>query len=117
MLRFVSVMAATLLVPVTWTFTRLLARRQIVPAAGALWAALFAATSPFFLWYGQEARPYALWALLTLLSTYLLLRATEDAADAPAGNSRRGWSVGYVLVLLATLATHYYAVFMLPVHA
>ena len=116
-LRFVSVMAATLLVPVTWAFTRLLARRQIVPAAGALWAALFAATSPFFLWYGQEARPYALWALLTLLSTYLLLRALAGETGAGSGALHRGWDVGYALVLLATLATHYYAVFMLPVHA
>ncbi|MEZ4609551.1 MAG: glycosyltransferase family 39 protein [Caldilineaceae bacterium] len=55
-LRFVSVMAATLLVPVTWTFTRLLARRQIVPAAGAVGCPL-AATSPFFLWYGQGRGP------------------------------------------------------------
>lgn len=110
-LRFVSVMAATLLVPTAWVFTRVLVRRGVAPSSSAPWAALFAAVSPFFLWYGQEARSYALWALLTLLSTYLLLRATED------GPVHRGWLLSYGLVLFATLTTHFYAVFMLPVHA
>ena len=68
-LRFPSVMAATLLVPALWRFARLLARRGIMATSAPLWAALLAAVHPFFLWYGQEARPYALWATLAIIST------------------------------------------------
>jgi uncharacterized membrane protein len=38
-------------------------------------AALLLAVSPFFVWYGQEARMYSLLAFLCLLSVYLLFRA------------------------------------------
>ena len=73
-LRFPSVLAATLLVPTVWVFARRLARHDIAPASAPVWAALLTAVSPFFLWYGQEARPYVLWAWLGLLTTYLLMR-------------------------------------------
>ena len=86
-LRFPSVMAVTLLVPTVWSFARAFVRRGIMAAGAPMWAALLAAVHPFFLWYGQEARPYALWALLALLSTYCLLRATEQRAG-------RGWWIG-----------------------
>ncbi len=54
-LRFISAMAATLLVPVAWSFARYFVRAQVLPSSTALWAALYAAIHPFFLWYGQEA--------------------------------------------------------------
>ncbi len=62
MLRYVSVMAATLLVPALWVLGRLLARHGVLPPAAPGFGALLGAVSPFLLWYGQEARPYALWA-------------------------------------------------------
>ena len=80
-------------------------------AAASAWAALLAAISPFFLWYGQEARPYALWGLLALLSTYLLLRWVQT--ESPAWP----WLAGYAATLAMFLSSHYYAVFLLPVHA
>lgn len=110
-LRFVSAMAATLLAPSLYVLGRLYARRGVMPAQAALWAALFGAISPFFLWFGQEARPYALWGMLAVLVTYLLLAACEDRPRAWA------WRVGYGATLLAFLLTHYYAVFLLPVQA
>ncbi|MCC9077564.1 glycosyltransferase family 39 protein [Litorilinea aerophila] len=110
-LRFPSVMAATLLVPVLWALGRRLVARGVLAAGSAEWAALLAALNPFFLWYGQEARPYALWAMLAVLSTYLLLRVTEEGAPS------RPWLVGYLVTLLAFLTTHYYAALLLPVHA
>jgi hypothetical protein len=113
-LRFVSAMAATLLVPTIYVTARFFVRAGVLPTSAPLWAALMAAISPYFLWYGQEARPYALWAMMALLSTYLLLRSV--ALDAPQ-RLLRGWRVGYVAVLVAFLATHYYAIFLLPVHA
>lgn len=107
-LRFVSAMAATLLVPMVWAFGRLQTRRGAFLPGAALWAALLAAAHPFFLWYGQEARPYALWALLALLSTYCLARATTQGG---------AWWAGYAVTGLMFFTTHYYAVFLLPVHA
>jgi len=121
-LRWPAAAAATALVPAVWVFARLLARRGIVPGATAPWAALLAALSPFMLWYGQEARPYALWILLSVLSTYLLLAALEDPSHRLHGtgetrtSKRRRW-IGYGVALLCMIATHYYAIFLLPVQA
>lgn len=119
-LRFPSVMAVTLLVPGLWTFARLFVRRGLMAVTTPWWAALLAAAHPFYLWYGQEARPYALWAMLAMVSTYCLARATERApsrtmaADVPP---TRAWWIGYVISALMFYTTHFYAVFLLPVHA
>ena len=107
-LRLPSVMAATLLVPLVWVWGRRLARLEIAPQHTAEWAALLAAAHPFYLWYGQEARPYALWAMLALLSTYCLWRAV--CAEAR-------WWTGAALSLPLFYTTHYFALFLLPVHA
>ena len=109
--RYSSVIGATLLVPAVWVFARWLVRRGIAPASTPDWAATFAAISPFMLWYGQEARPYALWAALAVLTTYLLLRATENA------DIDRRFGAGFAVAELAFLTTHYYAAFLLPLHA
>ncbi len=108
-LRFPSVLAATLLVPTVWVFARRLAKQAIAPSSTPLWAALLTAVSPFFLWYGQEARPYALWAWLGLLTTYLLMRWAEQ------GQARWGWA--YVGLMPFFLFTHYFGVLLLAVHA
>lgn len=110
-LRYPSVMGATLLAPSIWALSRLLVRRTVLPPTAALWASGFAALHPFFLWFGQEARPYALWAMLGVLSLYLLLRTAENSKLQPA------WLVGYGAVTLMFLTSHYYAVFWLPIHA
>jgi mannosyltransferase len=112
--RFVSTAASTLMVPVALVFAALYVRRGVIARTGPAWAALLAATSPFLLWFGQEARPYALWALLTLLNTYLLLRAAETSRQSA---SRWPWIVGYAGTLGMLLATHYYAIFVLPIQA
>jgi hypothetical protein len=62
------------------------------------------------LWYGQEARPYALWAALAVLTTYLALRATEGERLAPR------FALGFGVAEVVFLTTHYYAVLLLPVH-
>ncbi len=107
--RYASVLAATLFAPAIWVLARWFVRRELAPPATPWFAVLLAATSPFLLWFGQEARPYALWATLTALSTYLLLRATEDPQRL-----NRPAAVGYLLVELMALATHYFAIFLLP---
>jgi len=111
-LRFPSVIAATLVVPAIWALGRRLGRRKSAPPAAALWAALLAAISPFYLWFGQEVRMYAQVGLLALLSTYLLLR-WADATTA----ARWRWLAGYAATLLLLLTSHYFAPLLLPVHA
>jgi len=114
-LRFISVMAATILVPLAYTTVLYFVKRNVLPSTAQYWSALMAAISPFFLWYGQEARPYALWALLTLLSTYLLLWATDPMAKVTTLSKRR--LVPYSLILICLITTHYYSLLLLPVHA
>lgn len=114
-LRFPSVMAATLVVPVAWVFARRLTRgrSRALPALTPLWAALLMAINPFYLWFGQEVRMYAQVGLLALLSSYLLLRAVTT----PQAGRRRVWLVGYGLALALLLTSHYFAPLLLPVHA
>jgi uncharacterized membrane protein YqjE len=109
-LRFPAAAAATLLTPALWSLGRRLAYTGAVPPSTPYWAALLAAINPFYLWYGQEARPYALWALLAVLSTDLLLRLLAHKPIRPAKG------VGYGAALVAFLATHYLAVFLIPLH-
>jgi uncharacterized membrane protein len=128
-LRFLSVMAVTLLVPVLWAFARLLTRLNLAPRSAEIWAALLAAASPFYLWFGQETRPYAIWAFLALLSTYLLLcfatselpsgvlhspGAVPMAQPRPWRVDRRFYLLGYLPVTIALLSTHYFSIFLLP---
>ncbi|MCB0066917.1 MAG: glycosyltransferase family 39 protein, partial [Caldilineaceae bacterium] len=109
-LRYVSAMAAALFAASTWTWGRWLVRRELAAPSTAWWATLLAAISPFLLWYGQEARPYALWAALALLSTYLLVRATDgERLDIR-------FLAGFLAVEAAFALTHYYAVFLIALH-
>jgi hypothetical protein len=112
-LRLPSVAAATLFVPICWALARRLARRGLLPSATPAFAALLAAISPFYLWYGQEVRMYAQVGFLAILSLYLLVRWTE----ADDRRSLTLWLLGYLIVLAALLGSHYYSVLILPVQA
>ena len=131
-LRFPSVMAVTLLVPLLWAFARRLGRLNVAPRSGGMWVALLAAASPFYLWFGRETRPYALWASLAVLSTYLLLcwaaselprSASPGSGAVPAAHFRRWregrwiYLLGYFPVMIALLSTHYFSTFLLPLQA
>jgi hypothetical protein len=108
--RFPAAAAATLLTPALWALARRLVQHQVAPTATPGWVALLAAVNPFYLWYGQEARPYALWALLAVVSTYWLVAAL-------ASDRWRGRDLAlYAATLFAFLATHYLAVFLIPLH-
>lgn len=112
-LRLPALMAATLLVPMTWALARLLARNRVLPTSAPIWAALLVSVNPFYLWYGQEARMYTLVPLLALLSTYLLLRWAEEAR----ADLRRRFLSGYIVSLILLLLTHYLALLLVPVQA
>lgn len=108
--RFPAAASATLLTPALWALGRRLVHQEVVPSSTPYWAALLSAINPFYLWYGQEGRPYTLWALLAVLSTYLLLRMLAHKPLRPVE------AVGYGVALVAFLSTHYLAVFLIPLH-
>ena len=66
-------------------------------------------------WFGQEARAYALLALLGALSALLWLRALEDVSGAPrppTSGRRYAGLLAWGAVAALALATHYYAIFL-----
>lgn len=67
----------------------------------ALISALFLAISPYHLWYSQETRPYMVFLTFSLVSTYFLIA--------------KKW-LWYCLVLIFSLYTHYFTLFMLVSH-
>ena len=99
-LRFLSLAASVLLVPLLYVVGQRLADRR-----AGLFAALLGALSPMYLWYAQEARMYALLAFLSLLSAYTFWRAVAVPAEAP--RRRVLWLAAYLAATTAMLATHY----------
>jgi mannosyltransferase len=67
--RYASVLWGTLSVPLIYVLGARLGSRWV----GVLSAALLA-VSPYHVWYSQEARMYAPWVFIALLSSYLFLR-------------------------------------------
>lgn len=63
------------------------------------------AMGPFLLRYGQEARMYAMVAMLAIVSSWLLVRSSQD-------NKPRDWLLYGISIALA-LYTHYYAIFII----
>jgi 4-amino-4-deoxy-L-arabinose transferase-like glycosyltransferase len=102
-LRSVSALAGTATIPAAYGAGAVLVSRR----AGLVAAALVA-VNPFLVWYSQEARSYALLALLgagTVLAFGLALRG-----------DRRGLAAWSVLSALA-IATHYFAAFLVAAEA
>jgi len=101
-LRFPAALAGTLSVPLIYVLLVRLAGPRV-----AVLAALFVATAPYGVWYGQEAKMYA---LLTVLIPASLLAIVEIAR-------RGGWAPWAVLYLLTSLAfyTHLLAVLVVAV--
>jgi hypothetical protein len=101
-LRYLSLLPGVLTVALTYRLGLALVGR---PAAVA--AALLTAANPYLIWYAQEARMYA---LLGCLATATLL-AVHRAAQRP---TRPAWAI-FGLLLLATLYSHFYGLFVLLV--
>ncbi len=97
-LRSLTALLGTALVPVTF-----LAAREVVSRRAAVVAAGLVALSPFLVWYSQEARAYALLALLGTASFGLAARARRE----PTWRALIGWGA----VSALALATHYFAIF------
>ena len=105
-LRLPSAIFAVLSIPVAYRFLR-----NFFPAVSAGAAVLFLALSPAHLTYSQEARPYALYLLLCLLSMDFFHRSVLGKEQS------RGRLAIYCLASALALYTHYIAFFVLGTQA
>lgn len=103
-LRSLSALLGVALIPVVFA----VARRLGSPRAG-LFAALLAAVSPFLVWYSQEARAYALLALLSALSFWAFIRALDEP------HPRRLWL--WAAASAAAALSHYFAGYLVAAEA
>jgi hypothetical protein len=97
-IRTLSAIAGTATIPVAYG-----AGAALVSRRAGLVAAALVAVNPFLVWYSQEARSYALLALLgagTVLAFGLALHGS------------RRWLAGWAVLSALAIATHYYAVFL-----
>lgn len=99
-LRSLSAVLGTAVIPTSYA-----AAKELVSARTGLIAAGLAATSPYLVWYSQEARAYELLVLLSALSLLFFARALRSATAANYGV----WALFSALAL----ATHYFAIFVI----
>jgi mannosyltransferase len=98
-LRSLSALLGTATVPAAY-----LAGSALLSRRAGLIAAAMVAVSPLMVWYSQEARAYALLALLGAVCLWLFVRALDD----PQRRQLLAWGLVAALAVL----THYYALFL-----
>lgn len=103
-IRVPSLILGTATVPAVYLLGRVLFGRL----TGLIAAAIMALT-PFAVFYGIEARPYATMMFLVTVSTLALLRAVRS--------SSRSWWLLYGLAAAGAAYTHYTSIFVLAVQA
>jgi 4-amino-4-deoxy-L-arabinose transferase-like glycosyltransferase len=104
-LRSLSAMLGSATIGVVWALGARLGGERAGLAAAAL-----VAFNPMLVWFSQEARAYALLALLGALSALLWLRALER----PRATGRL---LAWGAIAALALATHYYAAFLVAPQA
>jgi 4-amino-4-deoxy-L-arabinose transferase-like glycosyltransferase len=102
-LRLWSVIFGTLTIAAVYRLGR-----QLFSNTGAMLAATFLAVHPYAIHYSQEARPYALFLLLSVLSYSLLFSLLRQ----------HRWSVawGYILASAGAFYTHVFGAFLILSH-
>ena len=103
-LRYFSLLPAVLAIPLMFV----VGRRLAGPRVGLIAALLFVPSS-YLLYYAQMTKMYSLVLLLSLLSSYLFLRALERP-------SARWWAA-YTGVTTLALYTHVFGALLIPWHA
>ncbi len=103
--RLPSALAGTATIPIVAALAARLTGDAAARARGraAVLAAALAATGPLMVWYGQEARAYALLMLLVAASALALLRYLETGAHDRA--------VVWATLAIAAMWTHHFALF------
>jgi mannosyltransferase len=115
--RALSALLGTLVVLLVFALGDLLAAavHQDGRRMGLL-AALFAALSPFQVYYSQEARMYILTAFLGAASVYAFLRLLSGGQNARSGGNHRPYvTILYVIATILLLYSHYFAATVLVV--
>ena len=105
-LRGFSVVCGVLTVVLLYLLMRKLFNEKIAKVA-----AIFAAIGPFLVRYSDEARMYALAALLAVAATYLLVTAL-----AKTTKRRYLWWAAYGVIVALGLYTQYFFIFIIPAH-
>src|SRR4051794_12489434 len=100
-IRSLSALLGTAAIPVFYLAARELARSERVGIA----VAALAAFNPLLVWYSQEARTYALLALLGGLSLYFFALLLQEA--------RTRWIVWWGVTSALALTSHYFAGFLI----
>jgi len=101
--RWFSLLVVLIAVPVAWW-----AARMLFGARAGWMAAVLTATNPFLTRFAQEARMYALLALLALVACAAFGRAfTGDDSE----RARRPWAITLAVTLALMLYTHNWALF------
>jgi 4-amino-4-deoxy-L-arabinose transferase-like glycosyltransferase len=103
-LRFLPAWFGILTVPALY----LLGRTLFSSGAGHI-AALLLAVNPCAIYFSQDARPYSLFLLLAVVSTYFAIRSLRSESGVPR--------VLFALSATAGLYVHPYGVFLLPFYA
>jgi Dolichyl-phosphate-mannose-protein mannosyltransferase len=99
-IRVPSLVLGTLTIPLIYA----LGRETVGRTPGLVGAAIVGA-SPFSIYYGIEARPYATMAFFVVLSTWALIRAVRGGGP--------GWWALYAVAAAGAAYSHYTSVFVL----
>ena len=110
--RLLSVVFSLGTILATWALGRRLFGRT-----SALIAAALVAFSRFQIEFAQEARMYALLALLGAVASYCLIRWCALAVERPNSRSRLGWLAAHAGMTALMTYTHVYSVFLIAGHA
>jgi uncharacterized membrane protein len=109
-IRFVSLLGC-IITPFCILLLVVFSRFWLVGLVGATYLAI----NPFGIWYGVEARPYALW--LPLLTIHVLTSLYVIAELTKNDETNSSWSAWITYLILSWLcfATHYFSVFPIAV--
>jgi 4-amino-4-deoxy-L-arabinose transferase-like glycosyltransferase len=107
-LRMFSVLPSVATVAFAYSFAR-----RVQGHLTGLTAATIVTLAPLQVYYAQEARSYALMPLLTLASSYCLLRVSAEQRRPGPGIDLSRWLLSYVAVSTLSLYTHYTAAYVL----
>ncbi len=116
-LRYPSALLGVLALPLAFVLARQLGLNR---RAGLLLSVLLA-TSPYLVWYGQEAKMYTMLLALVLLAFIAYLKALAPTLPLRGGGSREGvgvgvWWIVFVAATSLSFYTHILAPLMLPVY-
>jgi uncharacterized membrane protein len=92
--RMLSVLFSVMAIPALYGITNFLFERRV-----ALVSAFILAISPFHIEQAQQLKPYALLALLSLLSAYFALKWMDEP-------NRKGYWLGYILASVLGMYSH-----------